>query len=84
MINRVITLLFVSALVFPLNVLSADLSSGTLDELLNQVIKSSRKEGAINKEREQRFLNEKQSRQQLLNKARQGLKKEQNNPLICF
>lgn len=82
MINRVITLLFVSALVFPLNVLSADVSPGTLDELLNQVIKSSRKEGAINKEREQRFLNEKQSRQQLLNKARQGLRKEQNKSAV--
>jgi len=78
MISRVFTFIFVFALAFPTSVLSAGMNLDTLDKLLNAVRQSSQEEGDLNKQREQDFLEKKQSRAQLLNEAKQMLMKEQN------
>jgi biopolymer transport protein ExbB len=82
MISRVVTFIFLFSLAFPANVISADTNLDTLDKLLSAVKKSSREEGSINKQREQRFLKKKQSRAQLLSEAKQELKKEKNKSAV--
>lgn len=78
MINRVSVLLLITALVIPINALSAAVGPDTLDELLDQVINSARKDAGINKQREQRFIDEKESRQKILSNAKKALRREKN------
>lgn len=82
MISRVITFIFVFTLAFPTSVLSAGMDLDTLDKLLKAVRNSSQEEGGLNKQREQDFLEKKQSRTRLLNEAKQELRKEQDKSSV--
>ena len=78
MICRLITLIYMFLLLAPINVLSADMNQNTLDALLSSVRNSSMDNAKLNKQRELRFLEEKESRATLLNEAKKNLKIEQN------
>jgi len=64
--------------VFPVCAAESGSTAASLDELLKKVQSVAKQDSAINKQREDEFLQQKNQQEKLLNDAKQALKKEQS------